>query len=129
MAPSSSSLGVLCTIRRTCAACVHWRAAPRKTQPVAPAAMSSQATPGQLPQQPESEAAPCVLVCNGEAAACAQRAGEWLQAAPRGAYTTARTVGGGERVLKLSSHVQRLAVSANLMLDADEQVGFHTLSS
>jgi hypothetical protein len=39
-----------------------------------------------------------------------------------GAYTTARTVAGGARVLKLSSHVARLAQSATLMARADAQV-------
>jgi hypothetical protein len=70
----------------------------------------------QLPQQP------FCLARNGEACACAQASGAWLQAAPRGAYTTARTVGGGARVLKLSSHIERLATSANLMVQSDEQV-------
>jgi branched-subunit amino acid aminotransferase/4-amino-4-deoxychorismate lyase len=40
---------------------------------------------------------------------------------PAGAYTTARTVQ-GNLVFKLSSHVQRLATSANLMMDADMRV-------
>lgn len=39
-----------------------------------------------------------------------------------GAYTTARTVDGGRLVFKLSSHIQRLATSANLMMDADMRV-------
>lgn len=38
-----------------------------------------------------------------------------------GAYTTARTVQ-GNLVFKLSSHIQRLATSANLMVDADMTV-------
>lgn len=41
---------------------------------------------------------------------------------PAGAYTTARTVGDGTLVLKLSSHVARLAQSATLMAQADAQV-------
>ncbi|GBF93598.1 hypothetical protein Rsub_06318 [Raphidocelis subcapitata] len=69
-----------------------------------------------LPQQP------FCLARNGRPCACAQPSGAWLQAAPRGAYTTARTVGGGARVLKLSSHVERLATSANLMVQSDEQL-------
>lgn len=40
-----------------------------------------------------------------------------------GAYTTARTVN-GNLVFKLSSHIQRLATSANLMIDADMRVGW-----
>ncbi len=51
---------------------------------------------------------------------------ETCRTAPRtnrtGAYTTARTVGDGTRVLKLASHIERLAQSANLMVQSDEQV-------
>lgn len=38
-----------------------------------------------------------------------------------GAYTTARTMN-GDLVFMLSSHIQRLATSANLMMDADARV-------
>lgn len=65
---------------------------------------------------------PYCLVKNGVLCPCSQSSGAWLQAAPRGAYTTARTVGDGTLVLKLSSHVQRLAQSANLMAQADAQL-------
>jgi hypothetical protein len=45
-----------------------------------------------------------------------------------GAYTTARTVEQQRLVFKLSSHIQRLATSANLMMDADSKVGAGDLS-
>jgi branched-subunit amino acid aminotransferase/4-amino-4-deoxychorismate lyase len=54
----------------------------------------------------------------GAAAPCAQAAGGWLAAAPRGAYTAARTVGGAN-VFQLSFHLDRLASSAALMASAD----------
>ena len=49
---------------------------------------------------------------------CDLPAGTWLEQSPRGAYTTARTVGGSS-VFELSFHLQRLARSATIMLDAD----------
>ncbi|KAL4458753.1 hypothetical protein ABPG75_013618 [Micractinium tetrahymenae] len=55
------------------------------------------------------------LVKNGEVLPCSLPSGAWLEAAPRGAYTTARTVGGGSSVFELSFHIQRLASSAALM--------------
>ncbi|EFN53257.1 hypothetical protein CHLNCDRAFT_137177 [Chlorella variabilis] len=57
------------------------------------------------------------LVENGKGRPCEQASGPWLEAAPRGAYTTARTVGGSS-VLELSFHIQRLATSAGLMMEA-----------
>jgi hypothetical protein len=41
--------------------------------------------------------------------------------APAGAYTTARTVG-GSRVFELTHHINRLASSIQLMMEADCQV-------
>eukprot|EP00887_Chlorella_sp_A99_P006550 scaffold3.g6550.t1 len=57
------------------------------------------------------------LAKNQEAAPCSAASGAWLEVAPRGAYTTARTVGGSS-VFELSFHIERLASSARLMLDA-----------
>lgn len=65
--------------------------------------------------------APVVLVHNSQVVPCKVTSGQWLATAPRGAYTTARTVR-GNLVFKLSSHIQRLATSANLMMDADMRV-------
>jgi len=39
----------------------------------------------------------------------------WLETMPRGAYTTARTTGGGKCVFELGFHLQRLIDSARLM--------------
>jgi len=39
-----------------------------------------------------------------------------------GAYTTARTVDGGSKVLKLTSHIERLARSTNLMTHVEVSV-------
>ena len=50
-------------------------------------------------------------------------AGGWLEGARRGAYTTARTVG-GSRVFEFETHVARLAESARLMMQDD---GDHAL--
>jgi hypothetical protein len=41
---------------------------------------------------------------------------------PAGAYTTVRTVG-GDSVFELTFHIDRLASTAKLMMDADSQVG------
>ena len=49
--------------------------------------------------------------------------GAWLEASPRGAYTTARTINHGRSVFELSFHIHRLATSAKLMLDSDVQEG------
>ena len=58
-------------------------------------------------------------VCeDGPARMSTQSGTEWLAGAPRGAYTTARTVGGGA-VYEFSRHVQRTAESAALMLPGD----------
>lgn len=62
-----------------------------------------------------------VLVRNGEAQPCSVNSKTWLQTAPRGAYTTARTVQ-STRVFKFTSHVERLATSANLMAANDAEV-------
>ena len=95
----------------------------------APMATAAAGGGGQPAPAPAPAAAPLpgqprfCLARNGEAleGAPQQPAGAWLQAAPRGAYTAARTVGGGARVLKLGSHIARLAQSANLMVEADRQ--------
>ncbi|KAI8464193.1 MAG: hypothetical protein J3K34DRAFT_123071 [Monoraphidium minutum] len=113
------------------------RAPPLPRAPAAPrpdALIGSEGGPGRVaaqaaadPQQQQAQLSGMprrefCLVKNGELVACAEGAGAWLQAAPRGAYTTARTVGDGARVLKLSSHVARLAQSATLMAQADSQL-------
>ncbi|KAF6258830.1 aminotransferase [Scenedesmus sp. NREL 46B-D3] len=67
------------------------------------------------------------LVHNGQVVPCEASAKEWLKSAPRGAYTTARTMR-GDLVFMLSSHVQRLATSANLMMDADARAADHLSS-
>lgn len=55
----------------------------------------------------------CVrLVVDGAVAACTSTAADFLRTAPRGAYTTARTLGGGTAVFDLQAHVVRLAASA-----------------
>jgi thiol oxidase len=64
----------------------------------------------------------CVLATPAGAAPCALASGAWLAAAPRGAYTSARTVG-GTSVFELSFHIDRLATSARLMMAADEAEG------
>lgn len=46
---------------------------------------------------------------------------QWLRAAPRGAYTTSRTVG-GDAVFDLQQHVDRLSTSATLMHEEDLSV-------
>lgn len=60
-----------------------------------------------------------VLVRNGERYACSVPGSQWLLQAPRGAYTTARTVN-HTSVLKLTAHIKRLSTSAKLMLAADD---------
>ncbi|PSC76550.1 class IV [Micractinium conductrix] len=62
---------------------------------------------------------PSCLVKNEEVLPCALPSGAWLAAAPRGAYTTARTVGGGAAAFELGFHINRLASSAALMMQAD----------
>jgi len=52
----------------------------------------------------------------------ATTAKEWLATAPRGAYTTARTVG-RDRVLLFSTHIERLASSAASMGALNEELG------
>ncbi|KAI3436073.1 hypothetical protein D9Q98_002131 [Chlorella vulgaris] len=61
-----------------------------------------------------------LVEANGQGAPFHQASGPWLEAAPRGAYTTARTVG-GDAVLELSFHIERLANTAKLMIMADEE--------
>lgn len=53
---------------------------------------------------------------------CALSAGTWLENSSRGAYTTARTVGGSS-VFELSFHIQRLATSSAIMLESDVAEG------
>ena len=92
------------------------QAAEAQQQCAAPTAAPAVATSSQR-QSPSY-----CLFRNGAPVECALPAGAWLEAAPRGAYTTARTVGPeGDRVLKLASHIERLALSANLMAAADAQ--------
>ena len=57
-----------------------------------------------------------VLILNGAVVDDdAPPASDWLASAPRGAYTTARTVAAGRRVFGLSDHAARLAQSAALL--------------
>jgi hypothetical protein len=48
-------------------------------------------------------------------AAAPVSANAFVKALPRGAYTTARTCGGGRKVFEFTTHVERLVVSARLM--------------
>lgn len=59
---------------------------------------------------------------NSQVVPCSAGAGPWLAQAPRGAYTTVRTVG-GDSVFELTFHIERLASTAKLMMDADCQEG------
>mmetsp|Transcript_30970 Transcript_30970/g.38241 ORF Transcript_30970/g.38241 Transcript_30970/m.38241 type:complete len:99 (+) Transcript_30970:84-380(+) len=58
-----------------------------------------------------------VLVKNGQVVTCNQyqNAKDWLSSAPRGAYTTARTVCRNS-VFEFESHVERLSESTLLIL-------------
>ncbi|GAB4821805.1 hypothetical protein N2152v2_008851 [Parachlorella kessleri] len=69
-----------------------------------------------------SAAQAVVLVRDGQVVPCSVEAGAWLAQSPRGAYTTARTVGGSS-VFELTNHVNRLASSVRLMLEADCKEG------
>ncbi|KAL0055823.1 hypothetical protein WJX82_004738 [Trebouxia sp. C0006] len=53
---------------------------------------------------------------------CTSPADSWLKAAPRGAYTTARTVN-RDAVFELDAHIKRLASSCQQMLDNDAKAG------
>jgi len=53
---------------------------------------------------------------------CTLPSGAWLQQAPRGAYTTCRTVGGAASIFELSFHIDRLITSSNLMLASDAKL-------
>lgn len=69
----------------------------------------------------DSDTACAVLCCDAQAAVpCPVDSKAWLKTAPRGAYTTARTID-RDNVFMLSAHVQRLATSANLMAEADSK--------
>ena len=82
-----------------------------------------QQQPQQQQQQQQQRANPMHwLVHNGEGQRCQLSSGDWLKAAPRGAYTTARTAAGGSRVFELQMHLDRLAESARLMMQADVDV-------
>jgi len=59
-----------------------------------------------------------VLVQNETLVECSENSGDWLSNAPRGAYTTGRTVG-RDAVFEFDFHVRRLATSIKLMLEAD----------
>lgn len=59
-----------------------------------------------------------VLVKNETPVPCTQTSGEFLSSAPRGAYTTGRTVD-RNAIFEFEFHVQRLATSVKLMLEAD----------
>lgn len=60
--------------------------------------------------------------------ACDVTSEEWLREAPRGAYTTSRTVG-GNAVFDLTQHIDRLSSSANLMHEDDISVRFRAQCS
>lgn len=64
----------------------------------------------------------CVLATGHGAGPCPLQSGAWLAVQPRGTYTTARTVGGAS-IFELSFHIERLATSARLMMQADEEQG------
>jgi hypothetical protein len=68
----------------------------------------------------DTSSMPVFLTRNGQAVPCELGEKEWLAQAPRGAYTTARTVG-GTSIFKLSPHITRMANSARLMMEADQQ--------
>lgn len=53
---------------------------------------------------------------------CTSPADSWLKAAPRGAYTTARTVN-RDAVFELDAHIKRLASSCQQMLENDAKAG------
>ncbi|CAI5460926.1 unnamed protein product [Closterium sp. Yama58-4] len=75
------------------------------------------AVQGAAPSAPgaaELAAPQSVLVQNGVAKVCQMSAADLLRSYPRGAYTTARTVG-VHSVLEFDMHVQRLVESAGLM--------------
>jgi len=69
-----------------------------------------------------------ILVQNETPLPCSQSSGEWLSAAPRGAYTTGRTVG-RDSVFEFEFHIQRLASSVKLMLVADAAAHVHSGAS
>jgi branched-subunit amino acid aminotransferase/4-amino-4-deoxychorismate lyase len=62
-----------------------------------------------------------VLATKEGAAPCTLSSGAWLQQAPRGAYTTCRTVGGASSIFELSFHIERLVTSSKLMLASDAE--------
>ena len=62
------------------------------------------------------------LAVTGAAEFTDLKANDWLSAAPRGAYTTARTVD-QTSVFELDFHVKRLASSVSMMMEDDAQVG------
>jgi len=64
-------------------------------------------------------AAGVVLEPDGAVAPSGLTAGAFLEAGPRGAYTTCRTASGGRSVFMLPSHLRRLAESARLLDEAD----------
>lgn len=53
---------------------------------------------------------------------CAATSEQWLRTAPRGAYTTSRTMG-GDAIFDLQHHIERLANSAQLMQEEDLKKG------
>lgn len=63
-----------------------------------------------------------ILARESNAEECALSSGAWLAQAPRGAYTTCRTFQ-GTSVFELSFHIDRLATSSRLMIEADKESG------
>ncbi|KAH7619119.1 putative branched-chain-amino-acid aminotransferase [Nannochloris sp. 'desiccata'] len=62
-----------------------------------------------------------VLATKDGAGPCTLPSGAWLLQAPRGAYTTCRTVGGATSIFELSFHIDRLVTSSKLMLASDAE--------
>ncbi|KAK9811374.1 hypothetical protein WJX72_002754 [[Myrmecia] bisecta] len=66
------------------------------------------------------------LAQNGRPIDCNKPSDTWLREAPRGAYTTARTVGQAS-VFELSFHLERLASSTRLMIQSDHKEQAHAV--
>lgn len=77
---------------------------------------------GSMGRTAASEAGEIVLCKGTKVMECSDAAGAWLGKAPRGAYTTARTVG-LKSVFEFETHVARLAESALLMMEDDVAKG------
>eukprot|EP00898_Chlorokybus_atmophyticus_P008313 jgi/Chlat1/8483/Chrsp80S07930 len=112
-----------CLSLRVAAVAPHWNVSCRRQYQTSFRFASQPHRPGRQGVAAQMAAAvdpktAVVLVKDRQPVPCDQGAGDFLRTAPRGAYTTVRTVE-GNAVFEFDFHVNRLAESARLMMEAD----------